>query len=185
MVAVIIKPGGTPPNASNYISVAYLGVMGSGVAGIGIMRFTTAWLSLSGVGPMAVKYDDGTIWGLAANQYSPNSSIAINTTPDEVGSLFYLPVSAVCTGARIAISSTGTNASFQVLLYDSTNTLLAFAAVTDIDQVQDYGLIDLFWDPVSLPAGNYRLTVLSTSAMVCIRLSLAVTKSFFCSRMNS
>lgn len=163
MVAAIIKPGGTAPNSSNYISVPYQGAMGGGIANVGIMRFSTAWLSLSGLGPMAVRYDDGTIWGLAASQYSPNSNIATNTNPDEVGNLFSLPCSAVCTGARVAISSTGSNAPFQVRLYDASDAVVASATVTDIDHVQDYGLIDLFWDPVSLPAGNYRLTVLPTS----------------------
>ena len=157
--AVHIYPTGSAPNGSNFMAVlatTYIATMSTG------LQFTTAWVPTAGVPPMAIKFNDGSIYGLALSSNTNHVQIRQNTTPDEVGAKFTVPAQMTCYGARFytAVASIGTAATFDVVLYDAADGVLATCAVGDKDYIDDNSAVNVFWDGVTLQANTvYRVSV--------------------------
>lgn len=137
--------------------------------------YTFFWNDAEGLlGNMAVRYSDGTIFGLPMTGFNPDFYDSADT-PDEVGCVFTLPFGATCYGCRFALSGyDGPDNSAIVKLYDSADGLKASCTLTDLDQLGGYsptypGEYEVYWAPVFLSAGTYRLTVLATNGDLRIR----------------
>jgi len=161
LCAVHIWPTGVAPDAANSIDVAYEYL--TQIEFPTMCSYTVAWAYSDGYGPWAVQYDDGTIVGMEAIAKSVDS-IDTGTTPDEEGCLLEMPFDATCFGARINMSLPISSASYDVVLYDSLDNVLASVSVDDEDKTNAQGAKDLYWDDVSLDEGStYRLVLKPTS----------------------
>jgi hypothetical protein len=163
-VAAHVYPTGSTPTGVNFVSVPSVGV----VEGMGVnVNFTVAWAaSNNGSAGFAIKYDDGSVYGLALSSATTHIVIRTTTTPDEVGNLFTLPANMTCTGARVFHSESGLEsaATVDVVLYSAADGVLASATISDKDFADDSNYIDVFWDSVSLIANTqYRLIVKPTT----------------------
>jgi hypothetical protein len=162
--AVHIYPGGTPPDGSNNITVAYGPVADGGYS----LNYVVAWTQAALGGPMAIKYNDGSIYGFALTSVTTYvAGITSGTTPDEVGAKFQVPAAMTCTGARLGCNRTGygSAATMDVVLYSAADGVLASTTVSDKDflDVQDY--VNVHWDAVNLSAAtDYRLIIKPTTA---------------------
>lgn len=156
---VYIYPGGTPPDVSNSITVTSTAF--ADIGGVA-MNFTASYSVQAFAGPIAIRYDDGSIHGVALGSNTIHVQIRSNTTPDEVGNVFQLPVAMTCFGAKFAAvsASWGSAATADVILYDVNDNVLASCSITDKDQVDDANTISVFWDSVNLVANtSYRLAL--------------------------
>ena len=159
--AVHVFPGSTPPDTSNYIVVQdgelfYYNNPNN-------MQFGSVWSW--GVGPnaMAVRYNDGDVVGFACtNAEWPN--IFFTSTPDEVGDKFTLPVDMTCKGARIWVYNGGSTMTFEAVLYNASDAVLASQGGVCGEYGADYMTFDVYWDtPIVLSANTvYRLTLKAT-----------------------
>lgn len=124
------------------------------------------------MGFMALRYDDGFVYGLPANKtFNYYGDIVNADSPDEFGAKFSIPVKTECVGVRIPFSLTKTvNVGVNVFLYDSDDTLLTSVSIPYEDYLSDsftsqtQTVSDVRWSPVWLSANEtYRLTVQATS----------------------
>jgi hypothetical protein len=164
--AVHIYPTGTAPTGVNFITVPSAGC----TQGIGVnVNFTASWAAVgTGSAGFAIRYNDGSVYGLALSSSTVHLIVRSNTTPDEVGNLFTVPTSMVCTGARMfhATAGLGASATTDIVLYDASGGVLASATVSDRDYIKDVSLIDVSWDAVNLTPGvNYRLIIKPTTSV--------------------
>lgn len=173
IVAAIVGPGVDAPSAGNEIRIR---VLGGGLSEVGLPHGITApagaWGHVAGgyVYPIAVKYNDGTVEGLAATAFT-TAQFDSADTPDEVGCKFTLPMDAKCRGARVSFGWLDPDAGYEVKLYNNADALIASAAVSDEDYQGGFHMVDVFWDEVALTADAvYRLTVLATHATATILL---------------
>lgn len=161
--AVHIYPGGTPPDASNYVSVYTGGVCAGGMG----VRYLTSWAfntELMGA-PFAVKYNDGSIYGFALTSGVLYSTYNNTGDPDERGNKFTLPAAMTCTGTRLMLTFVN-SPTVDVVLYDGSNNVLASTSIGDKDYVDGSPYVDVFWDTVNLSASTtYRLVVKPTSGV--------------------
>lgn len=133
--AVVIYPGATPPDGSNYISVTE--ESSYPLSGFGSQTYSTTWLNMdSGAIPVTLEYNDGSFFGWAINDVI-SSSIDVNTTPDELGVKFTLPFDCKCMGIHAQLAYTGLAGSIKVVLYDSGDTELGSMTLSDPDYVAD------------------------------------------------
>jgi hypothetical protein len=168
--AIHIYPGGSPPDGSNNITVAYGGVGDGGYS----LNYVVAWTQTAMIGPMAIKYSDGSIYGFALTSITTYVAPNPSTTPDEVGAKFTLPARVTCTGAKVGMSRTGYGGSttVDVILYDSSSTVIASTSVSDKDFIDVTDYVTVHWDAVNLVAGDeYRLAVKPTTAANAITVT--------------
>lgn len=163
--AARVYAGGTAPSGSNYIAVT---VEPLATSGITMYYKYGGWNAYAtGAGPLAVKYSDGTVWGFALSSNSPYLQIRSNTTPDEVGCKFTVPASMTVFGMRFWATAAywGSSATFDAVLYDGSDNVLASTSVSDKDNVDDQAIVNVYWDAVSLTAATtYRVVVKPTVA---------------------
>ena len=168
IVTVRVWPGATPPDASNSVRTgcAWQGAVGTIPR---FIRYTTAWsydASMGQWGPWAVRYSDGTIYGVPSTS-KDNTAFDSVTSPDEMGCLFQLPFNATCVGVRMSFDTVDASQNIEVRLYDSDgSTVLASIVVTDVDSIAPGvpDVLDFFWSGVALLKNtNYRVTVLATN----------------------
>jgi hypothetical protein len=162
--AVHVYPTGSTPTGVNFVSVPSSGV----AQGMGISaNFTIAWgAANTGSGGFAIRYDDGSVYGIALSSSTGHLVVRSNTTPDEVGDLFTLPANMTCFGARVihGASALETSATVDVVLYSAADGVLASATISDKDFADNSNYIDVFWDSVNLAANTqYRLIVKPTT----------------------
>jgi hypothetical protein len=164
--AVHVYPTGSTPTGVNFVGVVNAGA----VLGMGLnANFTVAWsvAQTTGTAGYAIKYDDGSIRGLALSTSTVHVQLRSNTTPDEAGCLFTVPANMTCTGARLFHGATGAGsaATLDVVLYSAADGVLASTSISDKDFIDDWAYIDVFWDSVNLSANtNYRLIAKPTTA---------------------
>lgn len=128
----------------------------------------SAWTKSGDVLCMALKYDDGS-YAYVGPLVWPVTSLTTRTynsgsTPDERGLYFSLPVGVSVSGAWVLGAWTG---DATITLYDTDGTTVIASAPQDKDNDLGSTAPIPFWftAPVTLTAsGNYRLTVLPTSA---------------------
>ena len=164
MCAVVVYPGASAPDGSNNISVTNVSFAAPGNANS--YAFGT-WSPTILSTAIAVHYSTGTVYGYALGSNNPLQSIRSNTTPDEVGCKFTLPANMTCYGGRFAaeLFSWGASATFDLVLYNNSNSVVASVSVSDKDFVARAVYADVYWDGVSLTAGDtYRLIVKPTTA---------------------
>jgi hypothetical protein len=158
-VALRIYPTGSAPDGSNNISVCRNPVAGTGTQ----LSFATSWtvLANTAIGAMAVKYSDNTIFGNAITSADIHVQLRSDTTPDEAGCKFQVPLAMTVRGALLGVdASWGSAATADVVLYDNANNVLATTSIADKDYVDDNSYINVWFDAVNLsPSTNYRLTV--------------------------
>lgn len=133
------------------------------------VRFSgSSWSALDARGmSIALKYSDGTYAAFDAHHHPWSAfsthSVSSSTTPDEVGNVIVPPVNMNVCGAWIR--NTGA-ADFDIVLYDSSNSVLASRS---IPQHLKYGTsgfngYHLFTSPVALTGGaTYRIAVKPTT----------------------
>lgn len=162
-VAVVIYPGDVAPDGSNYITVAYGGIATPGRSGTFAFG---GWTLNAASTAVAVHYTSGQIYGYALTSNSIVQSVRSDTTPDEIGDKFTLPSTATCFGGRFLADGWGWGGSctFELVLYDSANNVVAKGTVSDKDYVAKDLYVDIYWSPVVLTAGAiYRLIVKPTT----------------------
>jgi hypothetical protein len=92
--------------------------------------YTTSWSSSGGTTPIIYfEYDTGDVVPLffaAASGPAPTTvTINTGTTPDEIGNYFTSPITGSIAGAVVGNTLTSAAADFDLILYDSSNTVLA------------------------------------------------------------
>lgn len=159
--------GATPPDASNYATVAFSSIIPALSSGLGqTVYYTSAALTSSG-STMAIQYDDGSIHGLAFSLpcgYSSISSSGIN----ERGSAFTVPFNCKCSGiyALHYGGVMGATALVDFVLYDPDGNVLASYSVLDADEIDYTTAAIIRWPPVSLTAGvQYRASMKVNNAV--------------------
>jgi hypothetical protein len=166
--AVHVYPTGTAPDASNYVSLSISDVSEGGIG----VQFLISWAITTLAIPMAIKYDDGSIYGFALSSATLYASIANNTTPDELGCKFTVPAAMTIVGLRFPALSTSLTGPFDIVIYSSDDTALATTSVADKDFEDDLSVHTIYFDPVNLTAGaTYRAVIkpTSSSSIVCSR----------------
>ena len=157
--AVLIWPTASAPNGSNYATVIISVIGPAGHT----YQYTTAGTVSAGTSLFAVKYDDGTIAGIALSTNTISSAVTSATTPDEVGCVFTLPAAIPTIGIRTAAASYGTAAAYDFVLYDSSDNVLRSTSVADKDYIDTSDYIDVYFDGINLiPGATYRITVKPT-----------------------
>lgn len=169
MVAAVVGPQAVAPTAANSIDVG-VQKLGSDSGLPVYCNYTTAWTDQDGRPPIAVRYTDGSVYGLAAISCE-GELFDIADTPDEMGCKFTVPADMVCYGARVAFNSAAANASYEVRLYNAASAVIASMTIDDEDKAaRDQNWHDAFWDEVTLTAeAVYRLTLRATHATARIK----------------
>jgi len=159
--AVHIFPTTPVPDSSNYIEIQddehiyYVNPNN--------MQFTTSWVYGIGPNSMAIRYDDGDVVGLAIVNSSYYDLIT-DTSPDEVGDKFTVPINMTCIGAKVWLYAGSGREYFTVHLYNNSDTELRSVSGSTGAFGQDYSMMDIYWDtPINLIADTpYRLTLEQT-----------------------
>jgi len=169
LVAAVVGPQVVAPTPADSIDIG-VRTLGLESGSPAYKQFSTAWATVSGRPPIAVQYDDGTVYGLAAISCE-GETFDIADTPDEMGCKFTVPADMVCYGARVGFNSALANASWEVRLYNAADAVIASMTIDDEDKaLRDENWHDAFWDEVSLTAeAVYRLTVRATHATAIIK----------------
>ena len=158
-VALHIYPTGSAPNGSNFMAVVATAAITNHAE---TLQWSVAWTVAAGQPPMAIRYSDGSVFGLAISSNTTYVQIRQNTTPDEVGCKFTVPAQMTCYGARFNAAGGlwGTAATADVILYDGSNNALASCSISDKDYVTGSNTVNVFWDGVTLSANTtYRVVV--------------------------
>ena len=115
---------------------------------------------------MAVRYSDGVVFGNAITSDTVHVQLRSDSSPDEAGCRFTVPVTMTVMGIRVGLhTSWGASATATIKLYNDSDTILASISVADKDFVDDSGTVDVFFDSVNLIAGiTYRAAVEATAA---------------------
>lgn len=166
--AVRIYPGASAPDAGNNISVTYVGASPSHTYPH-IRTFTTVWsaASVGGFG-IGVQYSDGSVV-FAPVSSTISENIQSDTTPDELGCLFQVPIKMTCIGSMVGLAAASGGADFTVKLYDSDGSTLLGSQAIDTSQMT--GAAVKVWPhfhwagAILLPNTDYRLTVLPGEAI--------------------
>lgn len=162
---VHVFPGTSAPNGTNYMGLSYYELFWYCLPWS--RRYSTSWLWGSGPIAMAYQYSDGDIYGFPAKELAWEY-FSSSTTPDEVGNVFSVPIDMTVIGGCFWITSSSSTGSFELNLYDSDNTILGQAIISEVDKLgQDYmQMILYFEEPVELTADTiYRLTVMATNTI--------------------
>lgn len=129
-------------------------------------HFTAAWAKQSFSPAVAFEYDDGSyspMMGVLPPATLTSLAIASNTTPDEVGVQFTVPVSVQVCGFYIAVEL---DQDGDVVLYDSASTALATVSLDkDCRMTTSSGFfVGRFTTQITLTAGaTYRLAFKPTT----------------------
>ena len=167
LVAIHIWPGATPPTTSNCIDVSndvldYFPLFPQG------KQFATSWSNRGGPISMAVKYNDGSIYGYPIDEGIQNIFDSLDS-PDEVGCKFIFPFDAVCFGFRIFIADGSPDADFDAILYDSSNNILKSRSVSDPNMFAFFSAVDFWFDNINLYKDlTYRLVIKSTNTTLTV-----------------
>lgn len=162
-IAIVIKPGSTVPDASNYV-----GIMGDNLwygTYPQMYRYTTYWSTDNGPGQAALKYSDGRFAGY------PILDLCSQTThsPEELGLEFTLPMKATCIGAAVIHQESyyGIDTPYSLRLTDGNDTILTKDDVTYpsfYSYAGDSWPVYHKWKGVELDANTtYRLILKPTS----------------------
>jgi hypothetical protein len=163
-IAVMIKPGATTPDASNYVEINDESTLWS--RSPGQWRYNTSWTRYNWVSPAGIKYNDNSIlgWPIVDHIWEEFSST------EEWGLEFQLPVGATCIGSVINLYNSDYDAPFKIVLADSTDTELA-SLTTTTDYIGEpdgghysYMSWDTSTDPILAADTVYRLYLKPTSA---------------------
>ena len=160
--AVHIYPTASTPTGTNNIAITRIQVADIGGTP---MYYASSWSTVTYASAYAIRYDDNSIHGLALASNTVHVQVRSDTTPDEVGCLFQVPAAMTVYGAKFSAagSSWGSAAAADIVLYNAADTVLATAAISDKDFVDDNETINVFFDSVSLSANtNYRLIIKPT-----------------------
>lgn len=164
LAAVRIWPGATTPTGSNYCTIAYEPYIKVDLPSM--MFYAVSWSSRNGLGLMAVLYDDGSVYGLTGT-FPGASAFNSTSTPDEVAAKFTIPADMTCNGVVINMLSTSSNASFDIILYNSGGTALRTISIGDEDLIvlgTSYQSYHLYFDSLSLvTTETYRLAIKATT----------------------
>ena len=122
----------------------------------------------------AVQYDDASIPFTGMLPISSNTltvTIAQSGTPDEAGLKFTVPMACTIAGFGLAVGTAAR--TFDAVLYDGSNNVLASLSVdTDVAQNATAPGAFLFATPVTLTAGaTYRLVIKATSGASTITVT--------------
>ena len=186
LVALMVYPGVTAPDASNNIS-AVVDSIGEGFGHSRIKQYGY-WYEGTTAPPMAIRYSDGSVYGYAIATTSPWYIIRSNTTPDEVGCKFTLPLEMSVVGLKFYVDKVhwGGSATFDVVIYDADNNIMRSLSVADKDHVSGVTQVNLSFDPVTLSANTvYRAVIKATTATAgdmyvnTYFLESAAARSFF------
>jgi len=136
--------------------------------------FTASWTRAAGLPDIALQYSDN-IWepihGASPASAVVNTAFSSATNPDENGMQFVCPVALRAVGFAGVFRANGTTSSYQLTLYDSSNTVLA-TTVLDPDVIRSAatgGSASWYFngvaDSVELVAGaTYKVTLTATGA---------------------
>jgi len=120
--SAVVGPTGVAPNGSNYIRVCDHAI------GQGYLQtfsyFSSLWRREGSWGDVAVRYSDGEIVGLIFDSINVVGKIDANTTPDEVGGVFTVPLNCTLTGFSTPQQHTLHNTTARVRLYDADDVVL-------------------------------------------------------------
>lgn len=164
-VALVVKPGATTPNGSNYVEINDESAWWS--RNPGKWRYNASWTRYNFLSPAALRYTDDSFIGIPI--VSPNWEEY--SSPAEWGLEFQLPIGATCVGLVINQYIGDNDAPFKAVLADSSDAELASITIDNIDLVGgtggDYAYIS--WDspssnPVLSADTSYRLFLKPTSA---------------------
>jgi len=163
LFAVRVWPGGIAPDALNFIRL-FTGVRTDAPH----FRwrdnsFSVIWSYLRGmVGPMAVEYDDGSVYPPIVTSTILSQQYETAGNPEEVGALFSLPFSATCIGCVGGELNGGlVSCDWRARILDLANNELTALAVnqwvyTVVTAARE--MLTLYWPAIDLVAGTqYRL----------------------------
>ncbi len=183
LVAIKVDPNGTIPSVTNFTRIAYNNLFIDDFKILPrVHRFVTAWVTAGGYSFWGIRYNDGSVYGIPASGII-YQEINLDTTPDEVGAKFTLPITVNCTGPTVGLPAIDLNAGVTITLYDNSDTVLRSIVFADFDKLQDnYGSIsgaELKWSsPIQLTKDVvYRITVKGTTATNGVFVSGAVLDS--------
>jgi hypothetical protein len=172
----VIPSGAQVPNASNKCEINDEGIFANPFPGV--FRYYGTWGQYRWVASAGIKYTDGDIRGVPYTWF-PYEEYA---STEEWGVEFTLPFSATCLGGIFNMynvdSGTPYNASFKLILADSSDTELASVTMTDYDFIDNYSNrnVRLEWDTATDPTlqanTTYRFYMKPTTAEVVNKYGL-------------
>lgn len=102
-----------------------------------VVNTTGSWVAAAVAPAIRVTYSDGTYASFVLGTTNTSRSVTTATTPDEIGNVIIPAVTARISGigltARLQVSST----DGELCIYDSTDSLLAFATILGDTHVMD------------------------------------------------
>ena len=168
-IICVIVVAGSPGNI-NHACHAQTGHTGGASAFPRGVLYTTSWSSGSVTPVFYLEYDDGEIVPFfnAAHAITPGALVTINTgtTPDEIGNYFTNQIAGYVSGGVVGNTLTSAAATFDLILYDGSNNVLASASTVNNIASTGYGTKTLiFTTPVQVGYGDtLRLVIKPTTA---------------------
>lgn len=170
VVAAKIYAGGVAPDGSNYVGVCRhaSGTAWSIYRLFHVSNYTGAsWAQDPYFGGLGLQYNDGEI--LLPAVISHGTAIQSDTSPDEVGCLFTVPMTCTCIGAAwVSHHSNMGTVDATITLYAGSTPIATVSYDNSKDSLplNNQAGREVIWDtPVVLsPGTTYRLTVTATTA---------------------
>lgn len=172
IIAAVIGPTGVAPDGVDNIEVVRFPI----VTSTGLPReyyYSASWGTGAYHVPVAVRYTDGEVVGVAASSCQGEAFDSADT-PDEMGCKFTVPADMTCYGARLGFNDTEADTSYEILLYNDADAVIGQATIADGDHARGGSiggrLVSVYWDAVALTADAvYRLTVRATHATALVQ----------------
>ncbi|MDP2663734.1 MAG: hypothetical protein Q8R28_23710, partial [Dehalococcoidia bacterium] len=162
LVALILKPTATAPDAGNCAIVKSSAIRGLGGPPRGL-QWTASWAGLTTINAMALEYSDGAVAGIPLiNTTSVGDLFGPLTDPDEQGNQFTVGIDMSCVGFEYVLVGTPSDGHYTIRLYDAADGILGTYDVADEDEPGGASAnIRKDWAaPVRLTAGaTYRIAI--------------------------
>lgn len=161
---IIVQPGGTPPDGSNYVDLSYDETIKDLYTTNGIAYDSGGWVVNLAPGPGCCHFTSGEIFGLALTNSYLYTGFNTDTDPDEVGVKFTLPYSVRALGCALDIEWGSTEIP-TIKIYDGTNTLLwskTWASVKNLGYSPNYGRDVLYFGEEITFAANTIYRIVAT-----------------------
>jgi hypothetical protein len=172
LAATVRYSSGTINGSNNAVMNAYVNSLDTNrMMPHFVQNITGAWVAVNRSPTLAIRYAASAAnWIIrGCIPFSDATATDFNTgsAADERGLFFTPAVGVDCVGAVVVIRCANTSSNYDVILYDSSDSVLASRTIDQdrlMSAVTTIGSVRVMWAPVTLTAGsNYRIAVRPSS----------------------